>query len=90
MLGRFQVLGKHHYFIYSIVLLSGLIVAIYVVNDTLSATGDDTYRQTKEQEMLKGNFDQATIKKIEELNKSTENSTAPAPPSGVRSNPFAE
>ena len=87
---RLRPIAKHHYFIYALVLLGGLIAAMYVVNGTLNAPGDQAYQDEQSKNLLKGNFDQATIKKIEELNKSSESSTAPPPPSGVRTNPFAE
>lgn len=82
---------RHHYFIFTVLLLAGLAWAVYAVNQTLSAPSDEEYRLEKLNQTIKGNFDKATIEKIEALQKSSEQSTAPAPgPAGSRTNPFAE
>ncbi len=89
-LGKLKPIVRHHYFIYALLLLGGLLAAMYAINMALTAPQDTVYQQQQEKATLKGSFDQATIKKIEDLNTSGEQSTAPPPPSGVRTNPFAE
>lgn len=82
---------RHHYFIFTVLLLLGLAWVVYIVNQTLSAPSDEEYRLEKLNQTIKGNFDKATIDKIEALQKSSEQSTAPTPgPAGTRTNPFAE
>lgn len=88
---QFKKLGRHHYFIFIVLLLSGLVVAVYVVNQTLTAPSDKAYREQKIKESLSASFDRATIEKIENLQKSSETGTTPPPAQpGVRTNPFAE
>lgn len=86
-----QKLLRHHYFILIVLLLGGLVWAVFVVNRTLTAPTDEAYRLEKLNTTLKANFDKATIEKIESLQKSSEQSQAPSPSqAGARSNPFAE
>ncbi len=90
-LTKLKVVGKHHYFIFTILLLCGLTAAVYVVDTTLAADADQTYYDQKQAEALNANFDAATIEKIENLQKSDEHSAiAPTLPAGARTNPFAE
>jgi hypothetical protein len=88
---KLKPIARHHYFLSSLVILGGMVAAVYVVNETLSSPSDDSYRQEKITKGLGGSFDQATIKKVEALKKSSEQANNPAPPDpGVRTNPFAE
>lgn len=90
-LAKLAIIGRHHYFISIVVLLVGLTVAVYVVNQTLSATTDQDYYQKRLSDSLKSSFDKTTISKIQDLQKSSEHSTLPPPtPTGARTNPFAE
>jgi hypothetical protein len=91
VIDKLAIIGKHHYFISVVLLLIGLTYAVYVVNETLSATKDDAYYQQRITESLKASFDKATIEKIQELQKSSDSGIAqPELPQGVRTNPFAE
>jgi hypothetical protein len=91
MLGKLRLVAKHHYFIFTILLLGGLTAAVYLVNITLGAPTDQTYYSQKLSESLNSKFDEATIKKIENLQKSDEHSAIPPDlPAGARTNPFAE
>lgn len=84
-------LAKHHYFVYSIVLLSGLLVAVFTTNQTLTAPADEAYRSEKLSSGVNASFNQQTIKKIEELKRSSESGNNQTPtPVGARSNPFSE
>lgn len=87
---RGKKLLKHHYFIFTLLLLCGLVWAVYVVNETLSAPTDESYRVQKISESIDANFDKATIEKIEALQKSNEQSAGLPAPTGARTNPFAE
>lgn len=90
IVNKVKVVGRHHYFIFVVVLLCGLAVAVYVVNQTLASRTDQAYLDQKQLESLKASFDDATIEKIENLQKSNESSTAPPPSGSARTNPFAE
>lgn len=88
---RLKTVGKHHYFIFTVLLLSGLATAVYLVDATLRAPHDQAYYDQKLRESLKSTFDKATIEKIENLQKSDEDGVAPPQlPAGARTNPFAE
>lgn len=91
IIARVKGLGKHHYFIFSVLLLCGLTAAVYLVDITLSAPIDQVYHDQQLSQSLSSSFDQTTIKKIENLQKSDEHSaTPPALQPGARTNPFAE
>jgi hypothetical protein len=90
-LAKFKAVSKHHYFIFTVLLLCGLTIVVYVVDTTLRSSVDNTYRDQRLSESLKATFDQAIIEKIENLQKSDEASTAPSTiQPGARKNPFAE
>lgn len=91
LLKKLSIVGKHHYFISIVLLLAGLSVAVFIVNQTLSSTTDQDYYQKRLSESLKSSFDKATIEKIQNLQKSDEHSAIPPDlPAGSRTNPFAE
>ena len=84
--------AKHHYFIVTIILFSGVGVGVYWVNETLNMPADDAYRAQQQQSTIGSKFNQSTkdtITKIETLQKSTDSTPTSALPSG-RINPFAE
>src|SRR5688500_17174479 len=83
-------LSKHHYFAYSIALLCGLAVAVFMINETLTVPTDEAYRAEKLSTGVNANFNQQTIKKIEELKRSSEAGDNLSLPTGVRTNPFSE
>lgn len=85
-------IAKHHYFIVTIILFSGVGVGVYWVNETLNMPGDDAYRMQQQQSTIGSKFNQSTkdtITKIEALQKSTDSTPASTLPAG-RINPFAE
>lgn len=92
-LRKLKPLAKHHYFIVSIALFSGVAVVIYLVNQTLNVTSDEAYRTQQMQSTIGSKFNKQTkdtIEKIKTLQKSTDAASPDAPfPSG-RINPFAE
>lgn len=80
-----------HYFISTLGLLFILIAAVFLVNQTLQAPSDEAYRSEKSSGGINAQFDQATIKKIENLQRSTDQpSSEPTSAPGTRTNPFAE
>lgn len=82
---------QHHFFFATLALLLILIGAVYVMNQTLQSPSDDAYREEKTRTSISGNFDQATIDKIERLQRSSDQSSGqPVFPSGTRTNPFGE
>lgn len=88
---KLKAIARHHYFIFTVLLLVGLTSAVYLVNITLGAPADQAYYDQKLSESLNAKFDEATIKKIENLQKSNEHSAIPPQlPPGARTNPFAE
>lgn len=91
LLHKLKSVGRHHYFIFTVLLLGGLTVAVYLVDGTLTGQTDQEYYDQKLRESLNASFDKNTIDKIENLQKSDEHSAAPPElPPGARTNPFAE
>lgn len=88
---RLKAVGKHHYFVFTVLLLCSLAAVVYLVDSALRSSTDSSYRDKRLSEILKSDFDKETIQKIENLQKSDEASTAPTTPApGARTNPFAE
>ncbi len=82
---------RHHYFISITALLVVLITAVFMVNQTLRAPSDETYREEKFNSGINAHFDQPTIDKIEQLQRSSDQpDNQPSLPTGARTNPFAE
>ncbi len=91
LLRPLKPLLRHHYFISITLLLIIVIVAVFIVNQTFQAPSDDSYRDEKLRAGISGKFDQATIDKIERLQRSSDQATTPvALPVGIRVNPFVE
>lgn len=92
-LRKLKPLARHHYFIVTILLFSGVGYVIYTVNQTLTVTPDEEYRTKQLQSTIGSKFNKNakdTIERIKTLQKSTDNSgPTEAFPSG-RINPFAE
>jgi uncharacterized membrane protein (DUF106 family) len=88
---KLRPLARHRYFVLTMVILLSLIVAVYLMTQTLNSPTDDDYRNQKENESIQSRFDTKTIDKIEALQKSSEagNSAMNLPPN-TRINPFAE
>lgn len=91
VVNRLAPLAKHHYFIFLLVLLGGLLAASFTVSQTLILPSDSEYQSQKELELLRAQFDAETIKKIEALQRPGEGGSVPATSApGARTNPFAE
>lgn len=92
-LRKLKPIAKHHYFIVSIALFSGVAVVIYLVNQTLNVTSDEAYRTEKMQSTIGSKFNKQakdTIEQIKNLQKSTDAASPDAPFPPGRINPFAE
>jgi hypothetical protein len=92
-LRKLKPLAKHHYFIVSIALFSGVAVVIYLVNQTLNVTSDEAYRTQQMQSTIGSKFNKQTkdtIEKVKALQKSTDAASPDAPFPPGRINPFAE
>ncbi|MGH7196798.1 MAG: hypothetical protein ACREGJ_03480 [Candidatus Saccharimonadales bacterium] len=87
---KLKPLALHHYFVFLLLLLLGLTLAVYQVNQILSMPTDENYRQEKLSSGLKVRFDQDTIEKVKSLQKSSEQATGSEPLPAGRINPFAE
>lgn len=85
-----RFLVRNHYFVVIILLLISISGAVYIVGQTLQLPADDQYRDQKASISITAKFDQATIDKIKQLQRSNEQPASFAPPAGTRSNPFAE
>jgi uncharacterized protein YlxW (UPF0749 family) len=90
---KIKPLARHHYFIVTILLFSGVGYVIYTVNQTLTVTPDEEYRTKQLQSTIGSKFNKNakdTIERIKTLQKSTDTSSpTEAFPAG-RINPFAE
>lgn len=77
---------KYHALILFTLLMSVVIYSVYSVNIILQTPDDANYRAEAETKSLKTSFDQATIKKLDELRESNTNSPIELP--AGRRNPF--
>lgn len=93
IIAKLKPLARHHYFIVTIALFSGVAVAIYSVNQTLTTPPDDGYRAQQLQSTIGSKFNKDTkntIAKIKALQKSTDTKNADVTFPPGRINPFAE
>lgn len=90
ILAKAKPVLKHHYFIFALVLLMGLVVGVYAVNQVLIMPRDQEYYLQQSNDLTDVTFDKETIEKIEALQTSGEQTAVPAPPANGRTNPFAE
>lgn len=79
-------LHRFHLVIFVVLILGGLAISVFILN-TVIITSSDTSQFTSEG--VKPSFDQATIKKIEELKTRDQNNDTFTLPQG-RTNPFVE
>lgn len=82
----FAAIHRFHVIIFVVVVLGGLVVVVFLLNKTIVASeqsSDYTPPGT-----ITG-FDEATMKRIEELRTRDQSTNLQIPP-GVRSNPFVE
>lgn len=84
--GFFGFLHRFHAITFVIIVLGGLAVVVLLLNDTIITSGEpnDYTPQT-----TITTFDQATMKRIEELKTRDQNTDIITQP-GVRTNPFVE
>lgn len=90
ILQKLKPLLRHHYFIFALILLLGLVAGVYAVNQALTMPRDQEYYLRQSANLTDVTFDQETIQKIESLQTSSEQTAAPTPPANGRTNPFAE
>lgn len=77
---------RFHVVTFVIIVLGGLVVVVLLLNDTIITSGEpNDYTPPA----ATTTFDQATMKRIEEL-KTRDQSTDISAPPGVRTNPFVE
>jgi hypothetical protein len=79
---------KHHALILFLLLMSVVIYSVINVSSIIQMNEDPEYRATAEAKSIKTSFDQATIKKVNELRQSSDNTTIALP--GGRRNPFVD
>lgn len=82
----FVFLHRFHVTTFVIVVLGGLVVIILLLNDTIITSGEPNDYTPK---TTTTSFDQATMKRIEELKTRDQNTDITTQP-GVRTNPFVE
>ena len=83
-----EVIERYHITIITLLVLGALIGVVANVNAILSQAPDEDYRTQAEQKSLRTNFDEATLKSINQLKQRQENGNFELP-SG-RNNPFTE
>ena len=62
---KLQPVLKHHYFIFALILLLGLVAGVYAVNQVLTLPRDQGYYLQQSSDLTDVTFDSETIKKIE-------------------------
>ena len=83
----FAFLHKSHVLIFSILVLGGLVVAVFMLNNVIiQSSNSDGYTSAT----TNSAFDQDTIKKIEELKTSDQDDGELNLTGGLRTNPFVE
>lgn len=79
-------LHRYHAITFVITVLGGLVLVVLLLNDTIITSGEPNGYTSG---TTVTTFDQATMKRIEELKTRDQTTDISAPP-GVRSNPFVE
>lgn len=79
---------RYHYLIFITFMVIGVFIAVYSITNILNLPEDTAYREEQQKNTINDSFDEATIKKIDKLRFSNEETTIPLP-SG-RTNPFVE
>lgn len=82
----FYPIVKHHAILFVLFALVSMIVAVYITNNILSQPPDEEYRRAAEEQAVQTNFDQDTIRRINNLRERGETGGTSLP-SG-RINPF--
>jgi hypothetical protein len=78
----------HNALIMFLLLMGVLIYAVITVSSIIQISDDSEYRAQAETKSLTTSFDQATIKKVDDLRQSNDNATITLP--GGRRNPFVD
>ena len=78
----------HHALIMFVLLMSIIIYSVLSVSAIIQVNDDSEYRLTAASKNLTPNFDQETIKKVDELRQSNDNKSITLP--GGRRNPFVD
>jgi len=78
----------HLVLIMFLLLMSTLIYAVFTVSTIIQISDDGEYRLSAEAKSLGTSFDEATIKKVDELRESSDGSAIELP--GGRRNPFVD
>lgn len=81
-------LRTHHKLVMFVLFMGVLIYTAWLVSMTIQPTDDSEYRAQIEATSITTSFDQATIKKVDELRKSNDPSAIELP--GGRRNPFVD
>lgn len=84
-----QPIAKHHVTIAFVLVIGTLIFAILTVNTILTQPADTNYLAEKQSDTVKARFDEATIKRIDDLYHSKERIHLSSP-QGPRPSPFTE
>lgn len=87
---RLKPIFKHHVFIVTTLILVGMIVVVFRINQQLQAPTDDTYRRQKESEAIHTNFDQTTIDRIKQLCRGSQGCSVDFGDQRKRFSPFVE
>lgn len=82
-----SVIERYHVTIIIVIVFGTLIAVVARVNNILSQPPDEEYRSQAQQKSLRTNFDEETIKAIQNLRARQENTSFTLPPG--RNNPFA-
>lgn len=87
----FGFVRKNHYFIFSVIALAYLSLAVFITSITVLAQADQAYRDQQVSTSTSTRFDQQTINKIQNLRLSSDlTSPLPPTPTSGRINPFSE
>lgn len=78
----------HHALILFLLLMSVIIYSVISVNSIIQINDDTQYRLSAEAKSLTPSFDQSTIKKVDDLRQSGDNTSITLP--GGRRNPFVD
>lgn len=82
-----KILRRYHVMLFTVLILGGLVVLMYVINQTINTSTDTT--QIEGQGQLEQPFDKKTIDQLQELDNNSQSSELNIP-SGQRVSPFVE
>ncbi len=79
---------RFHYLIFILGILGGVAYTVLTINVIVNTPSDEAYRAQQANVLLNDSFDTTTVKKLKELNYSSDPQSVSLPPG--RTNPFAE